>query len=155
MALSNLITTSLIQKGTNMKKLTYVFLISTLALSSVAIAKPNPQGGFSDGSDHPMEHRQMKEKPGGLVAATTVAEAKKLTDDAWVVLTGNITKQIRKETYLFKDKTGEIEVEIGRKEWRGQAVTPKDLVEISGEVDKDWSSISIEVKSIKLVTPVK
>ena len=32
-------------------------------------------------------------------------------------------------------------------------VTPKDTVEIQGEVDKDWNSVEIDVKQIRKVNP--
>ena len=39
-------------------------------------------------------------------------------------------------------------VEIDHKRWRGQNVGPNDLVEISGEVEKDWRELEIDVKSV-------
>ena len=43
---------------------------------------------------------------------TTVAAAKKARDESYVTLTGNIVKQTKHEHYIFRDSTGEIEVEI-------------------------------------------
>ena len=37
--------------------------------------------------------------------------------------------------------------------WNGVTVTPKDTVEIQGEVDKDWNSVEIDVKQIRKVNP--
>lgn len=134
-----------------MKKLIPLVLITTLGLSGVAMAKPMPQGGFHDNTGSPRTEMNMGGFQGGLVAATTVEQAKKLSDDSWVVLRGNIVKQVGKKDYIFKDSTGEIQVEIGPKDWRGQSITPDDLIEIAGEVDKDWNSIEIDVKSVKLI----
>lgn len=133
-----------------MKKLIPLVLVTTLGLSGVAMAKPMPpQGGFHDNA--PRMHLNGGGFNGGLVAATTVAQAKQLSDDSWVVLRGNIVKQVGKKDYVFKDSTGEIQVEISQRAWRGQSITPNDLIEISGKVDKDWNSIEIDVKTVKLI----
>lgn len=131
-----------------MKKLIPLVLVATLGISGAAMAKSQPQGGFHDGTPR---QGMMSSFNGGLVSATTVAQAKDLADDSWVVLRGQIVRQVGKKDYIFKDDTGEIQVEIDHKKWRGQSVTPDDLVEISGEIDKDWGSIEIEVKSIKVI----
>ncbi|WP_392566817.1 YgiW/YdeI family stress tolerance OB fold protein [Utexia brackfieldae] len=133
-----------------MKKLTLVCLITTLCLSGATMAKSHPQGGFNDGTMHP--ELSAGGFQGGLVSANTVEQAKQLPDDAWVVLKGHIVKQTGKEEYTFRDSTGDIQVEIDRHRWRGQTINPDDVVEIAGEIDKDWNSIEIEVKEIKLVT---
>ncbi|MDR3352913.1 MAG: NirD/YgiW/YdeI family stress tolerance protein, partial [Zoogloeaceae bacterium] len=79
-------------------------------------------------------------------AASTVADARTLPDDARVVLQGHITRALGDEKYLFSDKTGEIVVEIDDKLWRGQRVEVKDTVEIRGEVDRDWA-VSVEIEA--------
>ena len=33
--------------------------------------------------------------------------------------------------------------------WNGQTITPKDKVQLEGKVDKDWSSVEVDVKNIK------
>ena len=103
-----------------MKKL---LLVTTLVLgSSVAFAQftgdTATTGGFT-----------------GEKTITTVTDAKTLRDDTKVTLEGNIVKHLGGKQYLFKDATGEIEVEIGRKDWRGVQVGPEDTVIIFGEVD--------------------
>ncbi|WP_392562818.1 YgiW/YdeI family stress tolerance OB fold protein [Orbus sturtevantii] len=135
-----------------MKKLIPLVLIATLGISGVALAKHAQQGGF-----HPQNMAQQHQGGfnGGLVSATTVAQAKQLPNDSWVILKGHITKQIGKKEYLFKDDTGEVNIEIDHRRWMGQTISPDDLVEIAGEVDKDWNSFEIDVKSIKIINPVK
>mgnify|MGYP000760690062 FL=1 len=54
---------------------------------------------------------------------------------------------------MFKDASGTINVDIDHKRWNGVTVTPKDTVEILGEVDKDWNSVEIDVKQIRKVNP--
>ena len=50
-------------------------------------------------------------------------------------------------------RTFPINVDIDHKRWNGVTVTPKDTVEIQGEVDKDWNSVEIDVKQIRKVNP--
>ena len=71
----------------------------------------------------------------------------------WVTLRGNIVERISDDLYVFKDASGTINVDIDHKRWNGVTVTPKDTVEIQGEVDKDWNSVEIDVKQIRKVNP--
>jgi uncharacterized protein (TIGR00156 family) len=79
-----------------------------------------------------------------------VAEAKKLPHDSWVILTGNIVGQLPegKHNYMFRDSSGEINVDIGPKEWRGLSVGVSDKVEIYGEVKTHREQISIKAHAI-------
>jgi uncharacterized protein (TIGR00156 family) len=81
----------------------------------------------------------------------TVAEAKNLRDDSPVVLQGKIEMFLGDEKYLFTDSTGTITVEIDKRLWAGLSINQNDTVEISGEVDKDFRGIEIEVSSIKKI----
>lgn len=89
---------------------------------------------------------------GPSAVANSVSAAKNAPDDAWVTLRGHITRQIAHEKYIFADATGEIVVDIDDKYLYGITITPKDLVEISGEVDKEFfESTEIDVKRIQIV----
>ncbi|RKS87352.1 uncharacterized protein (TIGR00156 family) [Orbus hercynius] len=134
-----------------MKKLIPLVLITTLGISGTALAKHDNRGGFSDGMMMSPGSGGMG-MAGGLVSATTVEQVKQLADDSFVVLKGHIIQQVGKKEYIFKDDTGQIQVEIGNRDWRGQVVSPTDLVEISGKVDKDWNSVEIDVKSLRIIT---
>ena len=82
----------------------------------------------------------------------TVAAVKQMKDNSWFTLEGNIVKQTREERYLFRDQSGEVEVEIDDEKWKGRKVDPGTKVRISGEVEKDWlSSMEVEVKRIELI----
>lgn len=89
---------------------------------------------------------------GGFIGATvsriTTIEAKKLSDDAPVVLEGNIVKHLGSDKYMFKDETGEVVVEIKSKKWNGVTVGEDDKVILYGEVDKDWNSFEVEVDKV-------
>lgn len=80
-----------------------------------------------------------------------VREALSLPDGAPVVLRGYIEKHVGGEKYAFKDKTGTIVVDIESDEWQGLTVTPKDYVEIYGEVDKTPTYNDIDVSYIHLM----
>lgn len=112
--------------------------VSAVALSSAAFAaSDNSNGGFSG--------------PGSEVAIVSVQQAKGMNDDAMVILQGNIQKKVGDELYLFSDGNDTIMVEIDDDDWNGLSIGPNDVVEISGEVDKGWTSIEIDVDQIKKV----
>ena len=81
----------------------------------------------------------------------TVSEALKLRDDSYVTLKGNIIKRISNEKYMFKDSTGTITVKIKDYKWMGQKVEPSDTVELSGEIDKDFNSVKLNVNSLRKI----
>jgi uncharacterized protein (TIGR00156 family) len=95
-------------------------------------------GGYVDGGGYG--------GPGPTIV--TVEQAKGMRDDARVALKGKIIQRLSGEHYLFQDATGTIEVEIEHKRWRGQNIGPDDIVVIYGEVDREWTSVEIEVKQI-------
>lgn len=129
-----------------MKKL--AAMIAVMALSSAPVLAAQ-QGGFSGPT-------ATQSQSGGFVgpngSSTTVESAKSLRDDTWVTLRGNIVERISDDLYLFKDATGTVNVDIDHKRWNGVTVTPQDVVEIQGEVDKDWNSVEIDVKQVTKVT---
>ena len=111
-------------------------LLFTLGVSNALASSPDggytQRGGFTG--------------PGPSI--NTVEQAKGMRDDTHVMLRGRIIQQLGGKHYLFQDDTGTIEVEIENKHWQGQNVGPEDLVEIYGEVDKDWSERVIDVDRI-------
>ena len=130
-----------------MKKFAAVIAVMALCSTPVMAAE---QGGFS-GPSTTQSQAGGFQGPNGSV--TTVESAKSLRDDTWVTLRGNIVERISDDLYVFKDASGTINVDIDHKRWNGVTVTPKDTVEIQGEVDKDWNSVEIVVKQIRKVNP--
>ncbi|SMG56808.1 YgiW/YdeI family stress tolerance OB fold protein [Cedecea sp. NFIX57] len=129
-----------------MKKTAALFAIIALTSAPLFAAQT---GGFVD------PNASVQTQPvqqGGFVgptgSKTTVKQAKTLSDDTWVTLTGKIEQRIGGDDYIFRDATDSINVDIDHKRWNGQVVTPQDTVEIQGKVDKDWNSIEIDVKQI-------
>jgi len=90
--------------------------------------------------------------PGAVASVTTVAAALQAADDTPVVLTGHISKQLRKKHYEFKDESGTIEVEIGSGKWPQQAVSETTQVRLYGKVEhKKWGGREVEVKRVDIV----
>lgn len=82
----------------------------------------------------------------------SVKEALKLRDDSSIVIDGKIKSQLKHEHYRFVDQNGDsIEVEIDDDVWRGVSVDENTLVRISGEIDKDFTKTTIDVKNIKIL----
>ena len=115
-----------------------VFTNTANAQFSGAPANPQYSGGFEGPSLAPS-------------MPTTVKAALAARDDTMVVLSGRIINSLGDEKYTFKDNTGEIIVEIDDDEWNGVKVTPDNIVEITGEVDKEWyKPTKIDVKSLRI-----
>lgn len=131
-----------------MKKIAAIAAILALA-SAPAFAAT--QGGFSGPSTTTTTQTGGFVGPNGTV--TTAANAKTMRDDTWVTLRGNIIERVSDDLYIFKDASGNVNVDIDHKRWNGQTITPQDVVEIQGEVDKDWNSVEIDVKQIRKVNP--
>ncbi len=66
----------------------------------------------------------------------SVEQAKKLSDNSWVVLEGYIIKRLNEDQYTFKDSTGTIKIIVRNSSWQGIEVSPKTKVRITGQVDK-------------------
>ena len=88
-------------------------------------------------------------------AITTVADImKNAADDQEVTLRGRITKKLKKEHYEFQDNTGTVRMEIDDKYFHNIRVTDKTLVEVYGEVEKDFARpLEIDVKRLTVIKP--
>lgn len=92
--------------------------------------------------------------PGADLPPTTVKQLLASgKDDQLVTLRGHITKRLSDKKYQFSDGTGEILVKINQKYWPdGQAINEKQMVELTGEYDKEVIGTSkLEVKHIKVI----
>jgi len=131
-----------------MKKLTLAALIALC--SNPVLAQ---QGGFS--GPGAQQTQTTVSQQGGFsgpsAALTTVDKVKSMSDDTWVMLQGNIEQRVGDDTYTFRDASGTLTVEIDNKRWNGQTITPQDKVQLEGKVDKDWSNVEVDVKSLKKI----
>ncbi|AWH87302.1 YgiW/YdeI family stress tolerance OB fold protein [Limnobaculum parvum] len=135
-----------------MKKLTILALLATLASASVFAQNSTAEGGFNGPETTTSEPTQKEVGFSGPNAGTmTVEKALTMDDDTWVTLQGNIEQQIGKERYVFRDKTGTINVDIDHKRWNGLTISPTNSVELQGEINKDWNSIELDVKQMSKI----
>lgn len=116
-----------------MKKLLAVTTLLTLSTSAFAGYQGNNQGGYNGGKTS---------------TATTVAKAKKSYDNTSVSISGYIIKQIDEDTFIFKDSTGKIRIDVDDDAWAGLNVNAKTKVKIYGEIDKDNGKTEIDVHRI-------
>lgn len=87
---------------------------------------------------------------GGTTEVTTIKNAIELNDDSRVIVEGHIVKQLKNELYLFKDESGEIEMEIDDEDFRNIKISSEDKVRITAEVDSDWTTTSLEAEYLEL-----
>lgn len=86
------------------------------------------------------------------VVARTVAEASAERDDHAVLLRGRLISKIGDERYLFRDGTGEIEVEIDDEDLPQKTIGADTLIELSGRVDTHrLKATDIDAKWIRAV----
>ncbi|MDR0622109.1 MAG: YgiW/YdeI family stress tolerance OB fold protein [Deltaproteobacteria bacterium] len=131
--------------------LSLFFLGLTLALTITLVMAPATSAEAQDGFQGPSGPAVGGGFTGPGLATATVTEALRQRDDSYVILQGQIVRHLGKDKYLFKDATGEINLDIDNNKWNGLNVTPDDTVEIRGEIDKDWNSIEVDVDSISKV----
>ena len=74
-----------------------------------------------------------------------------MADDQWVTLEGKLVKHLGGENYMFRDDSGEVEVEVDGDVWRGTEVGPDDLIRVRGEVDHSWNKTEVEVEHLEKV----
>lgn len=118
-----------------MNKNTLLLTAALLTFPVLASAQEN-NGGFID------------------INTVTVEQAKGLPDDAYVTIQGNIIQKTGDEEYVLQDAAGNtIAVEIDDDDWDGVDVSPNDLVEIQGQIDKGWTTVEIDVDTVSKVAP--
>jgi uncharacterized protein (TIGR00156 family) len=77
-----------------------------------------------------------QQSPASTVLHTVAEVLARPVDDQPVQLTGKLVRQTGRETFVFRDATGEIQVEIDREDFpAGQPVGPDAVVTIDGEVE--------------------
>lgn len=97
--------------------------------------------------------------PGATLKTYTVAEIKAEASrmdkaDVIVNIQGHIIRQLNAETYLFKDATGEVNVEIEFDVLPHSPFDENKEVILTGEVDYDeLEGVEIEVERLEFVNP--
>ncbi|GHV56640.1 TIGR00156 family protein [Spirochaetia bacterium] len=89
----------------------------------------------------------------GQVQTVTVSQARGLPNNTLVILTGTIVQSLGRESYTFRDSTGDITIKIDRELWTllGISVSTTDRIEIGGKIDIEKRVLEIDVKYIKKV----
>ena len=131
-----------------MKKMIKIMMATILIVPASVFA----QGGFVADKPNTVSPTTKSD----YTKLTTVAEAKKQPDDTFVMLEGYITgsaKSLNAEEFMFKDDSGTIKIEVNKKVWRNQTVTPSTKIIILGEVDHNTvvGSVEIEVRQLDII----
>ncbi len=115
-----------------MKKLSLVLLFSCVVFSGVTVAQ--------------------YVGPGATYKTSLAAILDNPVDDELVKLQGYLVKKVSSDKYIFTDGSAEIRVEIDTDVFPAQAFDENDVIEIMGEVEKDFlQSPEIDVDRITLV----
>lgn len=110
------------------------------------------RGGFVD----PTNPQASKDFSKALDEKTVnlISDKANWKDEQHVVLQGKLIKQTAQNNFLFRDSSGEIEVEIKPRAWKGERITPSDEVKILAKVDKSDSKFELEVHRIVKIAKV-
>ncbi|QYK01502.1 NirD/YgiW/YdeI family stress tolerance protein [Shewanella psychrotolerans] len=77
------------------------------------------------------------------------ADTLKVKDDMPVELTGHLIKSLGDEKYLFRDNSGDVEVEIDNALWRDIEVNSNTSVTLRGDINDEWQGIEIEIDEME------
>lgn len=92
---------------------------------------------------------------GGFAAAspvTTIADVlKNGVEDQRVTLEGTVVQQIRHEHFMFRDSTGDLEIEVDDELLRLYGDIVNQSVRIHGKVDKEHNRMTVDVKTLEVL----
>lgn len=115
-----------------MKKLAVLALTSVFCFAGSAAFADGWRGGSPQGF--------------GAELNTIQAVKSDARDDQYVTLRGRLVDYLGHDHYEFADNTGTIEVELDD-DYDWSFISKGELIEIYGQVDKDFFSTSIDVRS--------
>lgn len=139
-----------------MKKLSIFALMLIMAFSAQSVFAHHHTRNLQQEYHHyGFDYTPSSSDKGGYTGSseteiTSVLEAKKLGSNVYVKLKGKIASKLSKETYLFKDNTGTVKVEIDDNTWKGVKAGPKDTVIIEGELEREQGGVIVDVEKIEL-----
>ena len=87
----------------------------------------------------------------GQTQKASIVEALNLPNDSYVTVQGNIVKRLSSDTYMFKDNSGTMTVEIDNTKWGALVVNEKDTLELTGEIERKFNQVQLEVDSVKKI----
>ena len=85
----------------------------------------------------------------------TVSQARNIPDDTLVILTGNIIQSLGREKFIFRDSTGDIEIDRNLWLLLNLSVNANDRVEIRGEIDIENRVAEIDVKFFRKLIQIQ
>jgi uncharacterized protein (TIGR00156 family) len=87
------------------------------------------------------------------VPLTTVKQLlERGADDQRAIIRGRIISHDGDDNYTFEDETGSMRVEISRRHFpKNQPIDANRLVELQGELDKDFYRTEFDVDSLRLL----
>lgn len=102
-----------------------------------------------------VEDRAQTETQAEIVSPyviSSIEKVRQMPDETYVTVQGHIIAQKGhdKEKFLFKDDSGEIMVEVDKKVWRHQPVTPETTVKILGELDQSRDPHRVKIEAVYL-----
>ncbi|TXH98229.1 MAG: NirD/YgiW/YdeI family stress tolerance protein [Rheinheimera sp.] len=90
--------------------------------------------------------------PGNLVKTNLLQILEEPVDDDMARLQGYLVKKVSSDKYLFSDGKHQIRVEIDQDVFPPQPFDDKDLIQIEGDVEKDFlESPEIDVKRLTVI----
>lgn len=126
-----------------MKKL-FIILFAAAILAASAFAQYDDYGqGYGGG---------FQDDETSYAAPTPIKKVLRMRDDSYVTIRGKITRRLTDDNFLFADETGQIVVEIDYEDWGGVTASPKDTLELTGEVDRDFNKVKLDVKIVRKVS---
>lgn len=126
-----------------MKKLS-IILIAAAILAASAFAQYDDYGqGYGGG---------FQDDGTAYAAPTPIKKALRMRDDSYVTVRGRIIKRLTDDNFLFADETGQIVVDIDYEDWGGVTASPKDTLELTGEIDRDFNKVKLDVKIVRKVS---
>lgn len=121
-------------------------VVGLIALSTLLAACSQP-------SNIPVAQTQTTFGAAQPSSVISVQQALNARDDSYVTLEGSIASQIGHEMYLFSDGTAQIQVEIDDEVWAGQNVGKESRIRISGEIDREFNRVELDVKQLTVLKP--
>lgn len=128
------------------KKAILILLGSLLSMGAHAEEK----GGLKSGDAPPPPHA-IDDGYRGVEDAriSTIEKAKEMHDGASVSFRGNLVKKTGEDRFLFRDKSGEIDVQIPPSVFDGREVKPDHLLTLSGSLDKKQKPAIVRVSHLE------
>ncbi|MBU9817544.1 NirD/YgiW/YdeI family stress tolerance protein [Rahnella sp. C60] len=131
-----------------MMKSWIIILLAAFAINTQAMADTG--GGFKSDDTPPPPQKQDSGKRGTQDAhENNVANIQKTQSLNWVTIEGYLIKKTGEDTYIFRDKTGTMNVFIKKSAWEGQEITPADLVSLSGRTEKKGHEIVLNAEHLR------